>query len=87
MDGERGCCSEPVCPRAELARLLTPNDPIEQQIERLAEGVAQTCKNLSDEDLEICFSEYFKISAECVLFDRFREIYRARNNAAGAGAP
>ena len=72
------CCNEPVCPRKEIGNLLTPGDPIDSQVERLATAVAQTCRNLSEEDLRTCFSEFFKIGYECVLFQEFRESYRRK---------
>ena len=72
------CCNEPVCPRKELGNLLTPGDSIDSQVERLAIAVAQTCRNLSEDDLRTCFSEFFKIGPECVLFEQFRESYRRK---------
>ena len=80
------CCDEPTCPRADLARLMTPTDPLERQVERLAHAVAQTCVNLSEEDLRHCFSQFLQIGAECQLFDRFRRCYRGEEDTLEAAA-
>ena len=79
---EPRCCYEQTCPRLDLARLLTPEDPIEQQVERIAAAVAQTCRNLTDEDLRCCFSQFFEIGSECLLFESFCETYHREQTAA-----
>jgi hypothetical protein len=70
-----------------MARLLTPDAPVELLVERFAEGVAQTCTNLSNDDLRNCFSQFFRISSECKLFDRFREVYDGHIKESPAETP
>jgi hypothetical protein len=76
----RGCCHETVCPRAEIARFLDPDDPIEQRVQTAARMVADTCGRLSEPDLEFCFGSLYGLGNECMLFDLFRESYQTRRD-------
>lgn len=78
--GPRSCCGDSTCPRAEIARLLTPDDPIESRVDAAACSVAATCSNLTIDDLRYCFSGFFEIGAECELFDRFARVYAEWEN-------
>lgn len=81
MEGvEPRCCDEPTCPRKELSRRLTPNDPVEAQVARAAKAMASSGIRLNDEDLRVCFRQCFDLSDDCVLFQHFVESYRAHRN-------
>lgn len=67
----RSCCDESSCPRADIVRLLSPNEPIENDVDELAFVVAHSCPVLDQEGLEFCFERAFEMPSECQLFDRF----------------
>lgn len=79
----RNCCGTSVCPRSEIARLITPEDPFEQHVETAACAAAKTCSNLSIEDLRWCFSQFFEIDAACEAFERFHLAYLAEARRTG----
>ncbi len=67
----QSCCDEPSCPRADIVRFLSPDEPIEQDVDELAFVAAHSCPALDREGLEFCFTRAFEIPGECQLFDRF----------------
>ena len=77
----RRCCDEETCPRLAISRIIESDDPIDLRVDLAASAVAQTCSNLTSEELEGCFSGLFKISPDCRLFDRFRTIYQGERDA------
>jgi hypothetical protein len=73
----RSCCDESSCPRAEIVRLLSPDDPIENDVDQLAAMTAERCPGLNREGLEYCFTRTFEMPPECQLFERFCSAYDA----------
>jgi hypothetical protein len=74
----RSCCDESSCPRAEIVRLLSPDDPIENDVDELAARTADLCPSLNREGLEYCFTRTFEMPTECQLFERFCSAYEER---------
>lgn len=70
------CCHEPVCPRAEIMLLLTPESPMEQRVDALARATAMACAGLSDDQLLSCFSHSFELASECRFSARFARVYK-----------
>ena len=78
-DKTRSCCDESSCPRADIVRLIAPQDPIENDVDALATAAAQGCPGLSRENLAFCFTRTFEMPTECLLFDRFCAEYYAQS--------
>lgn len=55
--------------------MLSPNDPIENDVDELAFVVARRCPALSRGGLEFCFTRAFEMPVKCDLFDRFCRHY------------
>jgi hypothetical protein len=75
-----GCCDDPVCPRAEIAMLLTPDCTMEQRVDALARVTASTCAGLSDDELQYFFSRAFELDSGC-SFARFSQAYKTASIA------
>ena len=75
FDRRPSCCGDEPCGRAEFVKLITPDDPMEPHVDRVAREVAGGCTRLDDDRLAECFEYVFELPRECVLFDRFREAY------------
>ena len=84
--GGRSCCEGAMCTRADIARLLTPDSPIEQRVISLASATAFSCPGLSADDLRTCFSRAFELTPECQLFALFANAYRAECRSQGGNA-
>lgn len=77
----RRCCDEESCPRLAVSRIIETDDPIDTRVDMAASAVAQTCSNLTSDELMGCFTGLFKIDSDCRLFDRFRTMYQAERDA------
>lgn len=78
IDSEiRPCCHESSCPRADMIRFTTPDNPIENDVDAIASAVAVQCPGLDRGALESCFSRWFEMPSQCRLFDRFSASYSA----------
>ncbi len=80
FDRRPSCCSDEPCGRAEFVKLITPDDPLEHSVDRVAREVARACNPLDGHRLPECFEYVFDLSRECVLCDRFCAAYRAERN-------
>ena len=76
FDRRPSCCGDEPCGRAEFVKLITPDDPLEPHVDRVAHEVAGGCNPLYGDRLAECFEYVFELSRECVLFDRFCAAYR-----------
>ena len=81
------CCHDPICPRAEITLLLTPDQPMEQRVDALASATARSCSGLNDDQLRSCFSHSFELASECRYFDRFSRVYKAEQVALKGAEP
>jgi hypothetical protein len=77
----RPCCDDSSCPRADIVRLLSPDEPIENDVDELAFVVAHRCGFLDRNGLAFCFTRAFEMPTECQLFDRFCTRYSVEMQA------
>ncbi len=80
FDRRPSCCGDEPCGRAEFVKLVTPDDPLEPHVDRVAREVASGCNPLDGDRLVDCFEYVFELSHECVLFDRFRAAYHTERD-------
>jgi hypothetical protein len=77
------CCGDEPCGRAESVKLITPHDPLEPHVDRAAREAASACTPLDGDKLAECFEYVFDLSRDCVLFERFREVYTKERKLLG----
>jgi|SRR5579884_1228098 len=80
-----GCCPQSQCSHAELSRIETPDDPVDDRIESAGRSVAATCPMLNSTQLRACFSSLFDITADCRLYGRFSAAYYSERAAGDRG--
>ena len=80
----KSCCDPDTCIRREIASLLDPDAPILDRIYVAACAVAQSCGELTPQEVHACAARMFDVSPECELSKAFAIAYQTERDVSSA---
>jgi len=76
----KSCCDPDTCIRREIATLLDPDAPILDRIYVAACAVAQSCGELTPDEVHACAARMFDVAPECELSKAFAIAYQTERD-------